>query len=108
MVSHQTNGDDHDRLFPYDGHPLVQSMLRHQTQRTKSLQDEGKCQINYPKSSDGWIPTIFIVRGRALDWMVLPWTVIVLHATVYTIVQEIVFEATERDMESWEIFFRCV
>jgi hypothetical protein len=92
---------------PYDGHPLVQSMLRYQNKRTKSLEDEGKIQINYPLSSDGWLSTIFIVRGRALDWMIWPWTVVVAHAVVYTIVEEIYFGPGKRDMKPWEVFFRC-
>jgi hypothetical protein len=92
---------------PYDGHPLVQSMLRYQSKRTKSLEDEGKIQMNYPLSSDGWLSTIFIVRGRALDWMIWPWTVVVAHAIVYTIVEEIYFDPGERDMKPWEVFFRC-
>jgi hypothetical protein len=82
-------------------------MLSYQSKRTKSLEDEGKIQINYPLSTDGWLSTIFIVRGRALDWMIWPWTIVVAHATVYTIVQEIIFDAGKRDMKPWEIFFRC-
>lgn len=99
----QNDGDD-----PYEGYPLVQSMLHYQKARTASLEEEGQCQINYPRSNEGWIATIFIVQGRALDWMVLPWLVAVLHATVYTVFQQVVYESSSRDMRSWEVVFRCV
>jgi hypothetical protein len=97
------NGDG-DR---YEGYPLAQSMLRYQKTRTASLEEEGKHQIQYHKSNDGWIRSIFIIRGRALDSMVLPWVVAVLHATVYTAVQEVVYDSPKRDSGSWEIVFRC-
>lgn len=99
------NGDT-DNSSPYVNYPLVLSMLSHEAVRTASLTHEGKDQITYPLSSDGWIRTIFIVRGRALDWMILPWTVVVVHATIYTVMQEIIVDLEQRNMETWEIFFR--
>jgi hypothetical protein len=90
----------------YEEYPLVQSMLRHETSRTASLKEQGKRQMTYPQSSDGWIPSIFNIEGRALDWMIFPWLLVVGHATVYTFLQEFLFPEFNRDNDSWEIFFR--
>lgn len=101
-MSTPENGDD-----LYDGYPLVQSMLRHHTTRTLSLKDGGKSQPSYTNGRDGWISSIFIIHGRALDWMVLPWCVVVAHATIYTVVNEVVYKNKMRDMASLEYFVRC-
>lgn len=98
--------DDND--VKYESFPLVQSMLRHEDIRTNSLKEQGKRQINYPLSSDGWAKSIFIIQGRALDWMIWPWLIVVGHATLYTILQELLFntDASKRETDTWEIFFR--
>jgi hypothetical protein len=90
----------------YDAYPLVQSMLLHEISRTACLKEQGKTQMNYPQSSDGWVPCIFIVEGRALDWIIFPWLLVVGHAAVYTVIQELFFADFRRDNDSWEIFFR--
>jgi hypothetical protein len=98
-----------ENFDPYERHPLVQSMLRHERARTASLEEEGKLQINYPKSNEGWVSSIFIIQGRALDWSFWPWLFAVLHATVYTVVQQVAYadhEAGSENVGSWEIFFR--
>lgn len=97
-----------DDFQEYEGYPLVRSMLRHETTRIASLKEQGKNQMNYPQSSDGWIPSIFIIEGRALDWMIFPWLLVVGHAILYTVIQQIFFDEYSRDTESWEIFFRWV
>ena len=89
--------------------PLLSSMLENETIRNEALDKEGSAQINSPKSSDGWIPSLFIIKARALDWILLPWCVVVLHAVIYTIIQENELkeelEAANRNFDSWEIFF---
>lgn len=86
--------------------PLAQSMGEFQATRTASLLAEGKTQIQYPQSNEGFFRTFFMLKGRALDLMFWPWVLIVLHAVVYTVMQEVVFGHERRDMEPWEIFFR--
>jgi hypothetical protein len=91
----------------YASYPLVQSMLRNEKIRTASLKEQGKNQIDYPQSSDGWISSIFILRGRALDWMICPWLLIVGHATLFTTIQQLYFDNNyRRETDTWEIFFR--
>jgi hypothetical protein len=97
--------DDNDSI--YEAHPFVQSMLRHETTRTKSLTEQGKNQMNYPQSGDGWFTSIFMIQGRALDWMIYPWLFVVGHATLYTVVQELFFDERNRETDTWENFFRC-
>jgi putative membrane protein len=92
----------------YKRYPLVHSMLLYEKKRTASLEHEGRCQMNYVQSNEGWIRTLFVVRGRALNWMVLPWSIAVIHAVIYTVVQEIVFEIQYREIESWDIFVSFV
>lgn len=100
-MTHQTPDVD-----LYENYPLVQSLLYNEATRTASLKEEGKVQIDHAKSNEGWASTIFIIRGRALDWMVVPWSIAVLHATLYTLVQELVFHDYERDSGSLENVFR--
>ena len=97
-----------DYNIKYATFPLVQSMLQNEVTRTNSLKEQGKNQINYPLSSDGWASSLFIIRGRALDWMVLPWLLVVGHAVLYTMLQELLFntDASKRQTDTWEIFFR--
>lgn len=101
-----TSFQDESGFQKYEDFPLVHSMLQYETSRTASLKEQGKPQMTYPQSSDGWIPTIFIIEGRALDWMIFPWLLVVGHATAYTFLQEIFFPDHSRDNDSWEIFFR--
>ena len=64
--------------------------------------------MNYPQSTDGWASSIFIIRGRALDWMIGPWLIVVGHAALYTALQELLFntDASKRKTDTWELFFR--
>jgi hypothetical protein len=62
-----------DDLKKYESHPLVQSMIRCEQTRNAEMEEEGKNQILYVKSNDGWIPSLFMIRGRALDWIWFPW-----------------------------------
>ena len=90
--------------------PLIQSLLQYENVRTEQLLDEGSCQRNYPKSSDGWLKTLFIIEGRALDLFALPFVVLVLHAIVYTLVSKLWFKNQDEDhtFDSWEIFFSLI
>lgn len=87
--------------------PLAQSMMEHEAERTACLREEGKKQMQYPMSNEGFFRTVFLLEGRALDWMFWPWLFVVLHATAYTVLQESYFTSEKRDAESWEIIFRC-
>jgi len=92
----------------YSKFPLLHSMLQHENERTNQLKEEGKHQMLFPKSNAGWFRTVFNVRGRALDKILLPWVLIVLHVIVYTTIQEVAFKIVRRDMKNWEIFFALV
>lgn len=101
--------DKNDTIDPplYTNFPLAQSMLLHEDTRSASYIQEGRRQIQYPMSTDGFFTTLFIVQGRALDWMILPWTLMTMHSVIYTILQETIFEGIHREMRSWELFYRC-
>jgi len=86
---------------------LAQAMVECEDARTASLQEEGKKQIQYPQSNQGFFRTLLMIQGRALDLMVWPWTLVVVHAAIYTVIQEVVYETERKAMESWTIFFRC-
>lgn len=77
-----TDGDN------YDGFPLVQSMIASEARRTSSLTKEGSKQIKYPKSDIGWIRSLFVVRGRALDKFIVPWIIVTLNAVAWAVVCE--------------------
>lgn len=99
-MTNKTHDVDH-----YDNYPLVQSLLLYESTRTTSLKEEGKIQINHARSNDGWASTIFIIQGRALDGMLFPWLVAVLHAIAYTVIHELVFYGNYRDPLPWENVF---
>ena len=90
----------------YESFPLVQSMRLNEKKRTACLEEEGKVQMQYPSSNAGWMKTLFILKGRALDRIAWPCFYVVLHALVYTILQELVFEFERESTESWVVFFR--
>jgi putative membrane protein len=92
-------------ISKYDSHALVQSMMRNEQTRNSEMEEEGKNQMLYTKSTDGWIPSLFMIRGRALDWIWFPWAFISLHGVAYTVLQETIGDPAERNLLSWEIFF---
>ena len=79
--------------------------------RRQSFEFDGRYQRNYPLSNEGWIRTIFIFQGRAMDRGILPWTVIMIHCLAYVFVQEF-FVSTERMPEengtAWNVFLASV
>lgn len=101
-----SNPDEEWKSF--NGFALLQSLLQHQQIRTSQHRHEGRHQINFPKSNQGWFTTTFILRGRALDLVFLPWSISLIHVVVYTVVQEVVFNVDHGGMESWEVFFALV
>jgi|UniRef100_A0A8J9SBX8 putative membrane protein len=109
MMTAPLQGEDVD-LERYKDFPFLQSMLRFESLRNAALDEEGKYQMNAPLSSDGWGPSLFIIQARALDWILKPWCAVVLHAVIYTTIQELFFQdlldgEEARDYDSWELFF---
>jgi ion channel-forming bestrophin family protein len=96
-----------DKIYQ-DDYPLVHSMLQFEQKRHQALYHEGKAQIDYPKSNSGWIRTTLVWRGRALDLIALPWCIIMLHTTIYTILQQLVYDFQEHDDDRWNVFFGFV
>jgi putative membrane protein len=93
----------------YENYPLLQSLLRFEKTRNDAFKEEGHLQMDYPLSTSGWYQTLFIIKGRALDWMIAPWVVVVLHATLYTLFQELWFPQLQQDtMQTWNPFFTFV
>lgn len=77
--------------------------------RTAALKEDGKRQILYPKSDAGWLKTIFVVEGRALDKFLLPWLIVTLNAVAWTFIVE--YKLPERkntDFSSYESYFGLV
>lgn len=72
-------------ISSYEGFPLVQSMLASESSRTEALTKEGSKQIRYPKSNRGWIRSLFVLEGRALDRILLPWTIVTLNAVGWAV-----------------------
>lgn len=86
--------------------PLVCSMLEGETKRRSHFEREGRVQLHYPKSRDAWWKTLTVLRGRALDWVTGLWLLVVAHATLYTIVQEVLLKYRfSEQMTSGDMFF---
>lgn len=69
----------------YEGFPLVQTMMASEARRTAALTEEGAKQIRYPKSNSGWFRSLFVLEGRALDRILIPWTIVTLNAVGWAI-----------------------
>lgn len=81
--------EEESRSQKYASFPLVHRMMLHEKSRTKALEENGKKQIFYPKSTDGWIKTLFVLEGRAMDRILLPWTVATLNGVMWTLIAEL-------------------
>lgn len=103
--SAQQNGRYHDR---YREFTLLHGLLQFEDERTSHLKYEGRMQLATRKSNEGWLHTIFVWEGRALDMIFLPFCISVSHAIAYTVVIQIIFKVKYRDMTDWEIFFTLV
>lgn len=90
--------------------PLIQSLLQYENVRTAQLLSEGRRQRNYPKSNEGWLKTVFLLEGRALDLFVIPFVLLVLHAVFYTLVSKLWLKRQDQDhpMDNWELFFSLI
>lgn len=60
-------------------------MMASEAKRTAALTKEGAKQIKYIKSNAGWIRSLFVLRGRALDRILLPWTIVTLNAVAWAV-----------------------
>jgi predicted membrane chloride channel (bestrophin family) len=65
-------------------------MLASEKIRTEALEVDGKKQIFYTKSNDGWFQTVFVLQGRALDRYIVPLAIVTVNAIIWTVVAEAV------------------
>lgn len=92
-LSHDDNNNEgssnnNNNNNKYANFPLVQSMIAAVTTRTSALTNEGAKQMLYPKSNTGWARTLFTWEGRALDRILLPWSIATLNAIIWAILYE--------------------
>lgn len=84
--------DNHDiSCDKYSDFPFVQSMMATEARRTLALANDGAKQMKYPKSNSGFFQTLFVLEGRALDRIFLPWTVVTVWAGLWAAVFETYF-----------------
>jgi hypothetical protein len=101
------------KLEQYDDYALVKSMLLYESIRIDALRLDGKAQHEYPNSNEGWLVTLFMIRGRALERIAMPWITVSLHAVIYTTIQEVLYGGSitknkANVLQSWEVFFSFV
>ena len=95
-----------DPIARYQAFPLVRDLLLYEKERRRYLEENGCKQIFYPKSSDGWLKTVLVLEGRALDKFFYPWLLISLNAVAWTLTSE--FYLVERhvtQLDSYEFMF---
>ena len=89
VVSRDKSGNSNKNVHDdYNDFPLVQLMMDSEARRTKALTTEGAKQMEYPKSNVGWMKSLFVLEGRALDRIIVPWTIVTLNAVVWAIVYD--------------------
>jgi putative membrane protein len=93
----------------YADFPLVRGLLVHQRTRIAALEIDGRKQIEYTKSNDSWLRTLFVLEGRALDRIYFPWFLVTVNAIVWTyVVENFVEEIRDTDFSHFENFFALV
>ncbi len=62
------------------------------------------------KSTDPYFRTLMTFEGRALDRIALPWALLTIHATVYTVIAELRGNIRNYDenIQAWQFFFAVV
>ncbi|GAX09491.1 hypothetical protein FisN_6Lh126 [Fistulifera solaris] len=98
----------HDDEGSQESHDLLQTITLSYQTLINTFKQEGHFQIEYPKSRDGWLRTLFIWEGRSFDLIASPFFLSVLHAVGYCIVQELVMDLARHELEVWEVFFPLV
>lgn len=77
--------------------------------RSTALEKDGNRQLFYPKSTDGWFKTLFVLEGRALDRIMLPWIFVTLNGVMWTLVSELYLnDSRKSDLSSYESIFGLV
>lgn len=98
--------EDLDR---YKDYGMLQSMMAGEKTRRNTLEVDGKIQMTYTKSNDGWVPTLISWRGRALDRIYWPWGLLTLNAFAWTLFVELYLGEYETQSNSgWESFFSTI
>jgi putative membrane protein len=95
----------------YVDYPFVKSMLLHRVLRDASFKGDAYTQFEYPKGNEGWMTTLFVLRGRALDQIIVPLTIASLHAVLITLLVELdVWEAKQikNTVGDWTLFYAYV
>jgi putative membrane protein len=70
---------------------LLRSLEKFESVRNRALDENGSNPLRYPRSNEGWIATLCVLKGRALDRIALPFALTVGHAVAYTCLQQLVF-----------------
>jgi hypothetical protein len=101
--------DDTLVMEKYQDYPLVLSMLSAESIRDQTLRKDGHKQIDCVKSNDGWVRTTFVVEGRALDNILLPWILVTINATIWTCFVELHRQDwLTSNTDQWEFFIGIV
>jgi putative membrane protein len=73
------------------------------------LEKDGKKQLLYPKSTDGWLKTFFVLEGRALDRIIMPWILVTLNAVAWTLAAEMYdTDFRESNLAAFESIFGLI
>jgi len=93
----------------YLEYPLVHSMLCNESIRNIYFEKATKMQREYPRATDGWAKSIFMMKGRALDRCLFPWLIVSLNACMWTLIlQKYINVISMKNVAIWEIMFSSV
>lgn len=95
-------------LDHYKDYPLARSMLQGAATRNQTLEADGRKQGDYVQSNDGWIKTLLVIEGRALDNIAFPWIVCTTNAIFWTLLNEYALNIDYGVVDSWEFFISFV
>lgn len=96
------------QLDQYEG--LLRSMMEGESERRAYLEHDGRTQMNYVKSNDGWFWSLCVWEGRAFDRIMWPWFFLTVNATIWTVLSEmnIIKYGAGANASGWETFYVAI
>jgi ion channel-forming bestrophin family protein len=101
--------DPPDSTVMYEAFPLVRDLLLHEKARRSHFEKNGYKQIFYPKSSDGWLRSLLVFEGRAMDQFFYPWLLVSLNAIAWALISDLCLgENQEMETLAYESLFGVI
>jgi putative membrane protein len=103
--------EDSEELAKYVDYPFLQDLMRYEPVRNGCFKCGGFDQFEYPQGNGGWFQTLYIVRGRALHQICIPFILVTLHSVLVVCLLELGdfnVQDIENSVGDWSTFYGLV